>query len=366
MHQNASSIGYFPQLDGIRAFAVFGVIAEHWAYLLPDYGLPAVLRRTIHAADLGGLGVECFFVLSGFLITLLLLNSKARHDSFKTSLGHFYVRRVLRIFPVYYATLIVLFFVYDQSHSVFGWHALYLSNLYPIIGGQFAPIGGHFWSLSIEEQFYLFWPLLVLLLSTRNLLVMSLILALLGPVSRIMLWTFFDGPHLLIATFPTTALDLLCFGGFLACLKQLGRLRAGSPELKILSVAGIASFLTYVVLYFKINDPALSVVLARTLSAIFFGALIVKAAAGFSGATGILLGNRMIIWFGTISYGLYIFHAFIPKMYLPVLHFLGLSSEFFSIYWVRFPLLLLLLLLITAISFYLFETPIRKLKVRFR
>jgi peptidoglycan/LPS O-acetylase OafA/YrhL len=365
MRQNASAIGYFPQLDGIRAFAVLGVITEHWAYQLPDYGVPAVFKETIHSADLGGLGVECFFVLSGFLITLLLLDGKVRHGSFRASLGRFYVRRVLRIFPVYYASILVLFLSFDEYRSVLGWHALYLSNLYPFMDGGFVPVGGHFWSLSVEEQFYLLWPLLVLTLSVNSLIVISLVLALLGPVSRVVIWILFDGQHLLIATFPTASLDLLCFGGFLACLKHLGGFRAGGLDRKILLIAGVVSFVCYVFLFFFLKEPIVTAALARTFTAVFVGAVIVEAALGFTGPTKVLLGNRLVVWIGTVSYGLYLFHPFVPKLYSFGLELFGLDKELFVIYWIRFPLLFLVLLLITSLSFYFFETPIRKLKVRF-
>jgi len=89
-------IKYMIHLDGIRVFAVGGVILEHWAS-----GLPKIIREFVHSIDFGGLGVECFFVLSGFLITLIMLDGKDADQSIYKSLGHFYVRRILRIFPAY-------------------------------------------------------------------------------------------------------------------------------------------------------------------------------------------------------------------------------------------------------------------------
>jgi len=99
--------------------------------------------------------------------------------------------------------------------------------------------------------------------------------------------------------------------------------------------------------------------IGRTLTALFFGALIVVASNGFQGSVGLLLGNRLIVWLGTISYGLYIFHPFMPQMYLFLLEFVGLERDIFGVYYIRYPLLTILLLIVTSASFYLIEQPIR-------
>lgn len=190
------TVNYMIHLDGIRAFAVGGVILDHWAS-----GLPRFLRGLLQALDLSSLGVQCFFVLSGFLITLILLNSKDQNSSLKNAIGHFYVRRALRISPAYYATLLVLVFIFPEMHDAISWHALYLSNLYPVWhDGNWPPIGGHFWSLSVEEQFYLFWPLLVLALPLRMIKFAALACCLLAPLSRMVLWHVMGGWHLAIYT----------------------------------------------------------------------------------------------------------------------------------------------------------------------
>src|SRR6185503_15568764 len=121
-------------------------------------------------------GVDLFFVLSGFLITGILLETKGRPGYFR----NFYIRRTLRIVPLYYAVLALLFFVlpigmfaqYDasllQMHSVQGWLWSYLSNYRLGPETSFSiPYVSHFWSLAVEEHFYLLWPTVILLLSRR-------------------------------------------------------------------------------------------------------------------------------------------------------------------------------------------------------
>lgn len=348
-------------LDGIRAFAVGGVILEHWAS-----GFPRILRELPESLDLGGLGVQCFFVLSGFLITLIMLDSKDQNLPLKTAIGHFYARRVLRIFPAYYTALLVMIFVFPDMHSVIGWHALYLSNMYPVWhSGAWPPIGGHFWTLSVEEQFYIFWPLIVLIMPVRMITFVALTCCLLAPMSRVIFSHIMGEGNLAIWTVTTNALDLLCFGAFLAVTRHQVGLSADSLHTKRLRLIGLIALFFYVVLYFHFRDTLLFTAIGRTLTSLFFGALIIVAANGFQGPIGYLLRHRFVVWVGTISYGLYIFHNFIPAMYVSLLNFFKLDMDIFGIYYIRYPILTILLLLVTSASFYLLEQPIRGLRKLF-
>src|SRR5687768_3549383 len=164
MHMKpASDAARMPQLDGLRAFAVVAVAISHWT------------PRFIHEALPWGTGVQLFFVLSGFLITGILLRSRPADlgITMGTALRIFYTRRVLRIFPVYYAVLAfaLLWGVGTIDHT-WPWHVSYLSNVYfsfhehgPAISDPYL----HLWSLSVEEQFYLLWPFVVLVAGRRAL-----------------------------------------------------------------------------------------------------------------------------------------------------------------------------------------------------
>lgn len=354
MSTEGSSVGYMVHLDGIRAFAVGAVILEHWAS-----GLPLAVREVIEHLDLGGWGVECFFVLSGFLITLLLLNAKTKHQSFTTALGHFYSRRALRIFPAYYLVLLVVFISQPSMHEVLGWHALYLSNFYPLWHDAFIPIGGHFWSLAVEEQFYLFWPLIVLLLPAKKVMYIALALCVLGPVTRYALWHLMGAGHLSVWLFPTTALDLLGYGAFLACAKYQFDLARNDVFVRRVTLLGFLSLALHAIALYELRGTMEFAVIARTLTALTFGALILHASFGFTGPVKHFVGNRLVVWVGMISYGLYLFHPFVPALYLQILGILGLSPDTWGIYYIRFPLLTAILLMITASSFYFWEQPIR-------
>src|SRR5436309_1918792 len=146
--------GYVPQLDGVRALAVSLVVAEHYTH----HELPLATGRT---------GVILFFILSGFLITGILLDARewARAAGVPRPpvLRRFYGRRFLRIFPLYYASLAVLYAAgVPDVKGYAGWHLAYLSNVLFCRLGAWPAATAHLWSLAVEEQFYLAWPLAIL------------------------------------------------------------------------------------------------------------------------------------------------------------------------------------------------------------
>jgi peptidoglycan/LPS O-acetylase OafA/YrhL len=170
------SSGYIPGLDGLRAFAVLAVMFYHFLYLAPR--CTGWCARVQDISSWGWCGVDLFFVLSGFLITGILLDAKAKAAAHYFS--SFYMRRALRIFPLYYGVVLLValgmhsaaasrFFGFDEIHGSLGWMFAYLGNFYLAFHNKndFGPIG-HFWSLAVEEHFYLLWPALVWLCSRRQ------------------------------------------------------------------------------------------------------------------------------------------------------------------------------------------------------
>jgi peptidoglycan/LPS O-acetylase OafA/YrhL len=269
----------------------------------------------------------------------------------------------LRIFPAYYLALLLSPFLFPSMRDVLGWHALYLSNLYPVWHGAWPPIGAHFWSLSVEEQFYLFWPLIVLAFPPRKVMFAALTCCLLAPLSRLLIWQSMKGPA--VWTVTTSALDLLCFGGFLACARYQNLLPPGGRYTNRLRLAGLVALLVYIVIYSFLRESLLFVVAERTLTSLFFGAVILAAANGFKGPASWLLGNPFVVWLGTISYGLYIFHPFIVQSYPRLLDLWGAGRETAGVYYVRVPLMGIMLLLVTSASYYCLERPVRGLRKYF-
>ncbi|MCA9132775.1 MAG: acyltransferase [Planctomycetales bacterium] len=181
---------HIPQLDGVRGLAILIVTLYRFSKELPNDTWAAQALRT--GFSMGDRGVDLFFVLSGFLITGILLDSKGNRHT----LAHFLARRSLRIFPLYFVALFLFLvavpsyapyremFAQAASHQFFLW--TYLTNIKMSLAGEWC-FGylDHFWSLAVEEHFYLVWPLILLCCSRRTALTLACLLALGSAVSRV-------------------------------------------------------------------------------------------------------------------------------------------------------------------------------------
>lgn len=169
-----------PELDTIRGLAVLGVLIYHSFYWnVPIASFPPHERGLLILAGLGRLGVDLFFVLSGFLITGILLHARNQPKYYK----RFYVRRALRIFPAYALIILVLIVSHHVPYSFVALSVAYLSNLTPFFGVPMAyPV---FWSLAVEEHFYFLWPFVVRHLSKIALVTICAGIILLSPISRL-------------------------------------------------------------------------------------------------------------------------------------------------------------------------------------
>jgi peptidoglycan/LPS O-acetylase OafA/YrhL len=169
-----------PELDTIRGLAILGVLIYHsfyWNISVPKF--PPVQRAFLTFAGLGRLGVDLFFVLSGFLITGILLKARCQPKYYKK----FYVHRALRIFPAYLLIIFVLVVTHHVPYSFIALSLVYLSNLTPFFGVPMAyPV---LWSLAVEEHFYLLWPFVVKHLSKFALIAVCIGIVALSPISRL-------------------------------------------------------------------------------------------------------------------------------------------------------------------------------------
>ncbi|UCH58728.1 MAG: acyltransferase, partial [Anaerolineales bacterium] len=211
---------YMPQLDALRFFAVLGVIVAHnWH--------PKRLPWLFGDLDWAGLGVRLFFVLSGFLITRILL--ACRDSQEQTSqpaffyIRQFYARRFLRIFPIYYLVLIIVFVSnIPPAREVWIWLVTYTTNVYITVFNTWVGRLGHFWTLAVEEQFYLVWPWLVLFAPKKWLTPIIMILIPIGPIYRLYAYENFPfdigAMDFKAATLTPASLDILGIGALLALL----------------------------------------------------------------------------------------------------------------------------------------------------
>jgi len=304
---------HHPALDGLRGVAVLLVLAFHFLHIDGEGG--TVERALLSASRTGWAGVDLFFVLSGFLITGILLDARGGQGYFRA----FYARRVLRIFPLYYAYLAVLFLVVprllpslDVKPETQGWLWTYLGNvLFAREGGFHAsPYTGHFWSLAVEEQFYLFWPLLVWVLPRRR-----LALACVGLVGVAFAIRF--GIHR--TTFNATAayvltparVDALALGALVAiAAREPGwwpRVRRGAPWVLGASSAAVAAVWFLQGGLFG-GDPVVQVWAFGPLAAGFAAVLVLAIDPAPGSLLFRALKRPVLEGAGKYSYGLYVLH----------------------------------------------------------
>ncbi|HZO92313.1 MAG TPA: acyltransferase [Candidatus Baltobacteraceae bacterium] len=176
-----------PELDGFRAIAILGVMLGHLLVFTPllrhqPNGLPRMLATVINH---GWLGVDLFFLLSGFLITSILVGTK--HLGARRYFGGFYLRRALRIWPLYFLMVAIMLVAYARYTGVtyFIYSVFFVANLAAPLHVPVPNGGGPLWSLAVEEQFYLIWPVLVLFLERRVLVAILIAIAVVEPIVRL-------------------------------------------------------------------------------------------------------------------------------------------------------------------------------------
>lgn len=339
--------GYRPQIDGLRALAVSGVMLTHfWLNHWPT----------------GHLGVRLFFVISGFLITERLLDARAAaplHGQL-AAVGWFFLRRALRILPAYYA-LLGLLLILDTGgiRASAPWHIFQLSNLWFALNRDWTPWPvAHFWSLNIEEQFYLVWPWIFLFLSpcAIRLAVGLTILSGVGFRFLVLLTPLADNPAAIWVLTPAS-MDTLGVGALLAILTRSAPLPLRF-ERAALAVAVLWLAIDGALRMSWLPDRlALSYALLDTLSAISFAGLVARCHRGPDDVVGRLLASRPLVALGRISYGAYLYHLPILAGLLAILPDLDYGPR-------RLVLGTTATLLTAALSWTLLERPLLGLKRR--
>ncbi|HEU0012631.1 MAG TPA: acyltransferase [Longimicrobium sp.] len=341
--------GRIPVLDGVRALAIAIVVAAHVAPLAG--GAPIA----------GDLGVTLFFVLSGFLITRLLLAEWGERG--RVSLRDFYARRVLRIFPAYYVFLAVWYAASvaagDAPSPAAVLSALtYTLNYLQAFHGQAAPGVAHAWSLAVEEQFYLLWPpVLVLLLARggrrRAAAALVAAVAVVGAWRTYAVWGTELGPGYAYNAFDTR-FDALAAGCLLAVAaghRWLGRAAAAVSRWSWLPLVTLALlFLPPVAMPLRLRyGPGL------TLDALLFAVLIVQMVMLADRGAWRVFSSAPVRFVGTISYPLYLYHVLAvsaaARLALPPAG--------------RVAAALLLSIAAACASYYIVEKPFLRLKTRF-
>lgn len=293
---------YLVQLDGLRFVAIALVLVDHFT-------------AAINKIPLGPLGVNLFFVLSGFLITRILITSSEKFrenpNGFRDYFKRFFLRRTLRIFPVYYLCILLLFvFNVPPVREKLPWFVLYSSNIYMAIHQTWMGVVDHFWSLSVEEQFYIIFPV-VIFFTPRKWLIQTF--ALMIAVSILFRMYFFFAGYSWIVNYVSmpACLDSFGLGAFMAWML----LFRGDTFRAIfangwLVLAGLLLWVA-VVVWGKMFDQPKNIatdVWERLAGSLFCFFLIAKGVVGYSGTMKAFLENSVVLYLGKISYGLYAYH----------------------------------------------------------
>jgi peptidoglycan/LPS O-acetylase OafA/YrhL len=360
---------YFPNLDGLRFIAAGLVMFWHTEHVKFELGLGGSVDLQ-HGNLVGHLGVILFFVLSGFLITYLLLEEE--RDQGKINVKDFLIRRVLRIWPLYFLVALLALFVipfFSMLHRpvispeevVMNWprklllYVLFLPTLIPQLSLR-VPDAEHLWSIGTEEYFYLLWPFLLIAFWRFRLHLVALIF--LGwPLVRFALVHGADSGsmlfRLLLAYWDLFEIDAMAIGACMAIL-----LFRRSKALIVLLDLRLFLIVVMTTMFFMASKSLIEAIGFRILS-VFFGVIILNLAANPRMAR--LLEWPWLRYLGRISYGLYMFHVavavFVVNLLIRIDKVHGLLA---------YPLVLLLTIAVAALSYRYFESLFLRLKSRFR
>jgi peptidoglycan/LPS O-acetylase OafA/YrhL len=370
---------YVPGMDGLRAFALAFVIAAHTNNYYSPFPSGWLDRSVAFVLGAGWVSLDLFFVLSGFLITGILYASRGMRNRYV----NFYSRRALRIFPLYYLYLALMFVWMPVRHehplSGLDWASLlfYFYNFRIVAVGHFSANFGHLWSLNVEEHFYLLWPLLVFNLNRRLLMRICVGGALLSLLLRIAVTHSSMGIRGSYVLTPCR-LDGLLLGAWLALasvdpalwarVKRYYRV-VGPAALLSLALMAIRQGHFYSAIfpntYPGVRSSELLITWGITPLAVFCGWVVIIAMSG--GPITRFLELPVLRWLAKRSYGIYIYHFFILSALghrLVTSHLLARLPAWAGVLTVA-TVILILAVLVATISYRFYEEPFLNLKKRF-
>lgn len=362
--EREGELKFKPQLSGLRFLSLFFMILYHYSTFLIGVNKHYYL---------GGF-IIFFFVLSSYLITRILLIAKQkagdRQFSRRKVAVNFLFRRMLRIFPAYYFYLLIVILVpvagqVVRQHPVI--YFTYLGNVWIFITQAWEPYTAHLWTLAVEEQFYIFWPWIILFIPVKHLPKVFISLICFGMGFRILYFTFHpQGGYFPLLVLTPACIDCFAAGALLGYYHQLGKIN--NRWLKWVLLAAVPIWL-----YLGINKHfRIFAGLDRVFISLLSITLIDKANRGFTGLSKKILENRVIQYLSKISYGIYIYHIIVSYffwifyrwMQTNMIH-LGLDLSFLGKWlgspFVSFWIYLLLAIGLASISWFCLERPILRL-----
>jgi len=360
---------FFPNLDGLRFFSFLAVFLLH--ALVTDSKIIHESSWFIQAKFLAhaDLGVSFFFVLSGFLITyLLLLENQSRG---KINVGAFYVRRILRIWPLYFFCVVYGFIITPYLRTLMGQSPV--ENASPVLSSMFlnnfdriwngppqSAVLGVLWSIAVEEQFYLLWPVLLLLIPQKHVQWIFFIIIAASVIFRSFVTSEVGDYHTL------GVISDMAIGGFAAWLSLKNqffeKLFLKIPKAWTILFYAVTALL--IVFWYHVFTLPVLIVLRRVIMASCFAWIILEQ--NYNPNSLFKISNfKIISRLGKYTYALYCLHPIGISVTVLALRYLGLNQQAWQIIFIQIPVSLLVSILLSYVSYHAFEKHFLKLKEKF-
>lgn len=347
---------YLNGLNGLRAIASISVVISHT--LSPTFG-DFGIQSNFHL-PLGEFGVTLFFVISGFLITFLLLNEQGISN--KINIKKFYFRRILRIWPIYYLFILLIYFlsiyIFKAELKEFAstnliWYVLFAANI-PFVLSSGIPIITHFWSIGVEEQFYLIWPLVVKYFS-KNLVNRIVFLTILFIVIKLLIWAYIGKDSFMYRFISVTRIHCMMLGAIGSVLFY---------KKNVLFVDFVCNvwvqciaWLLFIIIGVGFH---VSAVIAHELFAII--SLVIVIGQVEPGRKILCLENTFFNFLGKISYGIYVYHPLVVFILSKYVRYLDINRQLEVV--LIFSAVIGVTILISHFSYEYYEKCFIRLKTR--
>jgi peptidoglycan/LPS O-acetylase OafA/YrhL len=362
MELNLFKPTYFKQLDGLRFLAVLAIMAVHWL---------KISSIMIYSNIASNISVDLYFVLSGFLITRILLQQKIKKDENTTTgaqaLKIFYIRRSLRIFPIYYLLIFICIALnVTPEREIYPWLMSYTTNFLRFKTASLGPFG-HLWTLAIEEQFYLLFPFFILWIPRqwlKRFLIAGIFLAIISRYFSLFVFHNTLGVFL----FPFCCADALCIGGLLAYSLVYEKTIKPILNKKYFLILSVVAFVvcSYRFINIQVNDYLSLLLLRLSISGMCIWIIGTGINNEYKGIMKLILENSFVIYLGKICYGIYLFHFLAPYIAKYTYSFIHIQNP-----WPRFLVIenaivyFILTILMASLSWHFIEQPINNIKKKF-
>ncbi|HET6225892.1 MAG TPA: acyltransferase [Bacteroidia bacterium] len=364
---------YFENLDGLRFLCFLSVFFFHSFHTehadILNSKTYHFLKKDVFGN--GNIGVNFFFVLSGFLITYLLIEEKRLNG--QVNLGRFWLRRILRIWPLFYFCVFFGFVIFPWVKQAFGqvpnetatpiYYLTFLNNFDFIQKGlPDSSVLGVLWSIAVEEQFYLIWPIILFLFPERKLWIPFVII-----LAGNLIFRAFNNKYIMHEYHSLSCIGDMTIGALGAWLMTVSdKFKKRIEGLSRMQIAGV--YLVFIVIFFFRDELLMGNATVRIFERLFIASciLLIILEQTFAENSFFKMAKfKAISKLGIITYGLYCLHFIGILITTTLTKKLGVNTQLWQVFFIDTPVALLISVIICKLSYKYYETPFLKLKERF-